>query len=67
MRLEFTPLEFETSIESIYQKMAKLEFTPLEFETSSAGDTPTNKVRLEFTPLEFETIRKSRLIINGKY
>ena len=33
MRLEFTPLEFETSIESIYQKMAKLEFTPLEFET----------------------------------
>ena len=34
MSLEFTPLEFETTISACPNKYdARLEFTPLEFET----------------------------------
>ncbi len=41
--LEFTPLEFETSIATIQNSGSKtLEFTPLEFETKI---TATNTTR----------------------
>ena len=34
MALEFTPLEFETTLRNgLYRRPCQLEFTPLEFET----------------------------------
>ena len=55
-KLEFTPLEFETSAQMsmLVQEPLLLEFTPLEFETLFVKRKVSIFI-LEFTPLEFET------------
>ena len=56
--LEFTPLEFETTITSLnFSSFVSLEFTPLEFETDTFV-ARQDAFKLEFTPLEFETFDK---------
>ena len=58
LKLEFTPLEFETSSQSSFKFRLSiiLEFTPLEFETPfGILKNENNDIELEFTPLEFET------------
>ena len=59
--LEFTPLEFETTLwASQWLDKWALEFTPLEFETLFWQRRRDRQPVLEFTPLEFETQSKSQ-------
>ena len=56
VKLEFTPLEFETLAHQFdTEPKSLLEFTPLEFETFTTASQKRKAQALEFTPLEFET------------